>query len=204
MELPSSGPLPVGLGGFSTTNNTIWRHLATLATLAGGPETPGADPEWTGAVNPGTAASMRLMMMTMMVTMATIWATMFVSVARALRAAFARGRPKEAKTGRRAEGVGGPDGETVHWLQADATHPSMSGTRQGTTSDGGQRMHVNNVYCTVVPPGVDPPAPAARGPLPPEAGGRRLCDTSDGRLPYGIPQEKDRQIIQFLYRFRRQ
>ena len=172
MGLTGSEPLTV----VSATNNTIWRHLATLATLAGGPETPGADPEWTGAVNPGTAASMRLMMMTMMVTMTTIWATMFVSVARALRAAFARGRPKEAKTGRRAEGVGGPDGETVHWLQADATHPSMSGTRQGTTSDGGQRMHVNNVYCTVVPPGVDPPAPAARGPLPPEAGGRRLCD----------------------------
>ena len=187
MELPSSGPLPVGLGGFSTTNNTIWRHLATLATLAGGPETPGADPEWTGAVNPGTAASMRLMMMTMMVTMTTIWATMFVSVARALRAAFTRGRPKEAKTGRRAEGVGGPDGETVHWLQADATHPSMSGTRQGTTSDGGQRMHVNNVYCTVVPPGVDPPAPAARGPLPPEAGGRRLCDM--------VTKRKDRHAL---------
>ena len=38
-------------------------------------------------------------------------------------------------------------------------------------------MHVNNVYCTVVPPGVDPPAPVARGPLSPEAGGRRLCDS---------------------------
>ena len=166
MGLTGSEPLTV----VSTTNNTIWRHLATLATLAGGPETPGADPEWTGAVTPGTAASMRLMMMTMMVTMATIWATMFVSVARALRAAFARGRPKEAKTGRRAEGVGGPDGETVHWLQADATHPSTSGTRQGTTGDGGQRLHANNVYRTVAPPGVDPAAPVGARPAAGGAG----------------------------------
>ena len=130
---------------------------------------------WWSVLVPGSGHTVgdpvRSLVLITLVTMAiTIWFSAVVGVSRALWGTLTRGW---SLTGARAPGNG-----PARWPQGDATHPPMSGMRQGTTTDGGKRSHINNVYCTtVVPPGAQPPAPEARG--PPEAGGRPLCHTTN-------------------------
>ena len=126
---------------------------------------------WWSVLVPGSGHTVgdpvRSLVLITLVTMAiTIWFSAVVGVSRALWGTLTRGW---SLTGARASGNG-----PTRWPQGDATHPPMSGMRQGTTTDGGKRSHINNVYCTtVVPPGAQPPAPEAHS--PPEAGGRPLC-----------------------------